>query len=72
MSLTRNGCASRHRQLALLTLSYVVGELSHFLIGVVSREAAREVGYGDKACFNGTSVQAEGSVDCSSIRNEER
>ena len=38
-------------QLALLTCSYVFGELSHFLIGVTSRDVARDVHYGDQACF---------------------
>ena len=43
--------------LVLLTLSYLVGEMGHFLLGATSRDIAREVGYGDKACFareNGT------------------
>jgi len=43
--------------LLLLTLSYLVGEMGHFLLGATSREIARDVGYGDKACFgkeNGT------------------
>ena len=43
--------------LLLLTLSYLVGEMGHFLLGATSREIARDIGYGDKACFqseNGT------------------
>ena len=38
-------------QLGLLTCSYVFGELSHFLIGVTSRDIARDIHYGDQACF---------------------
>jgi hypothetical protein len=38
--------------LTLLTLSYVLGELSHFLIGVTSRDVARTIHYGDLACFD--------------------
>jgi len=37
--------------LMLLTLSYLVGEMGHFLLGATSRDIARDVGYGDKACF---------------------
>ena len=37
--------------LLLLGSVYMVGELGHFLIGVVSRETAREIHYGDSACF---------------------
>jgi hypothetical protein len=37
--------------LILLTSSYVLGELSHFLIGVTSRDVARTIHYGDSACF---------------------
>ena len=36
--------------LSMLTLSFVVGEISHFLIGVVSQEMARSLHYGDKVC----------------------
>ncbi len=50
--------AQRWCQLSLLTLCYVFGELGHFLIGVTSREVARDIHYGDLACFannkNGT------------------
>lgn len=37
--------------LGLLTLAFIVGEISHFLIGVTSRDVAREIHYGQKACF---------------------
>ena len=42
--------------LFVLTASFIVGEINHFLLGVVSMDAARDVGYGDKACYgpNGT------------------
>ena len=36
--------------LLLLTLSFIIGEISHFLIGVVSMDVARDLHYGDKAC----------------------
>lgn len=37
--------------LALLTAAYVLGELGHFLLGVTSRDIARDLHYGDAACF---------------------
>jgi len=37
--------------LALLTIAFVIGEVSHFLIGVVSQEMARSLHYGDKSCL---------------------
>jgi hypothetical protein len=30
---------------------YLVGELGHYLIGVVSRQVAQDLHYGSKACF---------------------
>ena len=47
----RKGFTLRHSfSLSMLTLSFVVGEISHFLIGVVSQEMARSLHYGDKVC----------------------
>ena len=47
----RKGFTLRHSLcLSMLTLSFVVGEISHFLIGVVSQEMARSLHYGDKVC----------------------
>ena len=36
--------------LFLLTVSFVVGEISHFLVGVVSQEMARSLHYGEQVC----------------------
>lgn len=36
--------------LIMLSLSYIVGELGHYLIGVTSRDTARDLHYGDIAC----------------------
>ena len=58
--------------LALMTLSYIVGELTHFLINTTSRAVAREIKFGDQSCFKSeTNVSGlEISVDCSSLKNE--
>ena len=76
----------RRRQLCLLTLCYVLGELGHFLISVTSRDVAREVHYGDRACFLGsaedekvggdsgretTVADAEGEANVSTTGREE-
>lgn len=37
--------------LSLLTMAFIFGEISHFLVGVVSMEMARSLHFGDKACF---------------------
>eukprot|EP00092_Neocalanus_flemingeri_P010484 GFUD01011295.1.p1 GENE.GFUD01011295.1~~GFUD01011295.1.p1 ORF type:complete len:473 (+),score=126.28 GFUD01011295.1:388-1806(+) len=61
--------------LSLMTLSYIVGELTHFLINTTSREVAREVEFGEKSCFvNGSFVTDEEEdkerFDCSESKNE--
>ena len=33
-----------HYTLALLTLSYLLGEMGHFLLGATSRDMARDIG----------------------------
>jgi len=37
--------------LGLLTLSYMVGEVAHFLINVTSKDLARSIGFGDLKCY---------------------
>jgi MFS family permease len=37
--------------LAYMSLSYIIGEIAHFLINTTSREVARDVHFGDKSCF---------------------
>jgi len=58
-----------------MTLSYIVGELTHFLINTTSRAVAREVEFGEKSCFmNGSFVTKEEEekerFDCSNSKNE--
>ena len=52
-----------HYSLALLTLSYLVGELGHFLLGSTSRSMAREVKYGDQACLGPPPCQEQQEED---------
>lgn len=46
-----SSCNDRRAVLALLTSSFVVGELARYLIGTVSRDMARDVGFGDFSCY---------------------
>ena len=61
--------------LSLMTLSYIVGELTHFPINTTSREVAREVEFGEKACFANSSFERdieknEEEYDCTGFKNE--
>ncbi|GAB0099276.1 uncharacterized protein DMENIID0001_151270 [Sergentomyia squamirostris] len=59
--------------LGVLTIGYIVGELGHYLIGVTSKQTARELIYGDISCqLNSTSFKlSELPVQCSSVETEE-
>ncbi len=37
--------------LTLLTTAFIVGEISHFLFGTISREMAQDIHFGDKKCY---------------------
>ena len=36
--------------LGIISIGYIVGELGHYLIGVTSKDTARDLHYGDIAC----------------------
>ena len=59
----------REVQLSYLTVAYVFGEMSHYLVGVTSRDMAREIEYGDMACYDNDSFTGEpnSSVVCEDI-----
>ena len=50
--------------LFLLTVAYIFGEISHYLIGSLSQQMSRDIGYGDYSCFNNPNVSS--SIICSS------
>ena len=56
-------------QLSYLTVAYVFGEMSHYLVGVTSRDMAREIEYGDLACYDNDSFagEANSSIVCEDI-----
>jgi len=48
--------------LGLLTVSFMVGEVAHFLMAVTSKEVANSVGFGDGECYN-TDLTEEREAD---------
>ena len=59
--------------LSLMTLSYIVGELTHFLINTTSRDVARGVEFGENSCFvNGSFALDEDKeiFECPESKNE--
>lgn len=62
--------AANSYALALYTLAFIVGEISHFMIGVLTRDVARDIGYGDFACYakeDNSSMQS----NCSDFKNQQ-
>ena len=43
----------------LLSLSFGMAELSHFLVGTTTRLMAQELHYGDQSCFPSSNASAE-------------
>ena len=42
---------NRCYSLMVMTVAYIVGEVAHFLINTTGRAVAREIHFGDSACF---------------------
>lgn len=55
--------------LGVMTYTYLVGELSHFLLGIVSRPMSQELHYGDLACLPNPEAATQ-STSCRDIGNE--
>ena len=63
---------NRSYSLVLMTVSYIVGEVAHFLINTTGRAVAREIHFGDLACFpagnqsktNDNCTAVEGQPEC--------
>ena len=56
--------------LALMTVAYITGEVAHFLINTTGRAVAREVHFGELACFPSTNSTTN-STECSAAESEE-
>lgn len=67
----KSGALASWVALGVMTYVYVVGELSHFLLGIVSRPMSQELHYGDQACLpNPEAPQQSGT--CRTITNATR
>ena len=56
--------------LGLLTLSYMVGEVAHFLIAVTSKDLANSVGFGDMKCYTNI-TRTQGTPVCAGFKLKE-
>jgi len=56
--------------LALLTMSFMVGEVAHFLPTVTSKAMANSIGFGDMRCYTNTTMAAEPSLVCSGFESK--
>ncbi len=59
---------------ALMSLCYGIGELSHFLVGTTSRDMSQDLQYGDQSCLRNDSVPAllgSENITCSDYLKEE-
>ena len=53
----------------LMAMAYGVGELSHFLVGIISRSMSQELQYGDQSCLSNST--SPGNITCSDLTSEE-
>jgi len=49
--------------LALMTFGYIFGEIAHFLINTTSKEVARDVEFGSKACYFNETFESSDDVN---------
>ena len=50
---------------------YAVGELGHFLIGIVSRPIAQDMEFGEQGCIvNNSEIPSLIQAECKDIKNE--
>ena len=54
-----------------MTATYISGELSHFLVGIVSRKMAQEIHYGDIGCVERENATDAGA-DCYKFTDNSR
>ena len=59
---------------ALMSLCYGVGELSHFLVGTTSRDMSQDLQYGDQSCLRNHSTPAfpgSENITCSDYHQQQ-
>jgi len=57
--------------LTLLTLSFMVGEVAHFLPTVTSKALANSIGFGDMACYSNVTEDPQTTALCSGFKTQE-
>ena len=72
MSVSEGGRCSMSRvgTLGLLTLSYMVGEVAHFLPAITSKDLAESLQFGDKRCYSSAVKSGQAQGQCSSLVSE--
>ena len=55
--------------LALLTLGYTGSELSHYLIGPLAQPIARDIGFGDYACYEKEGFESSYTDICNQYKS---
>merc|ERR1719189_1115461 len=51
-----------------MTVAYIVGEVAHFLINTTGRAVAREIHFGDSACFPAN--KSNQATNCTAIKKQ--
>ena len=69
-SETRRFSLSRVGTLGLLTLSYMVGEVAHFLPAITSKDLAESLEFGDQRCYSSAGRSDQGQNQCSKLDSE--
>ena len=58
--------------LIVLTFAFIIGELSHFLVGTVSRDMARDIHFGTMKCYDAEGLdEANANMECKEIESEQ-
>jgi len=58
--------------LTVMTMAHVLGEIAHFLINTSGREVARDLHFGELACFvNESHTGADSTINCSGIGSKD-
>jgi len=57
--------------LTVMTMAHVLGEIAHFLINTSGREVARDLHFGELACFVNESHTGASTKNCSGIRSKD-
>ena len=60
---------NRCYSLMVMTVAYIVGEVAHFLINTTGRAVAREIHFGESACFPGN--ESKVATNCTAVEEQE-